>query len=247
MGLLKGRAAVVTGAAQGIGRETARVFAQQGAHVVVSDVDTARAAETVAEITAEGGSAVAVRCDVTSEEEVRAVVARCVAEFGSLDVMVNNAGITRDATLRTMTLEDYQLVMDVHLRGAWLGTREAAAVMRGQGGGSIVNLSSLSAKVGNTGQTNYAAAKAGIVGLSKSAAKELGHRGVRVNAVQPGLIRTPMTAAMRQDIFEAREKDIPLQRAGDPREVANVILFLASDLSSYITGGVLEVTGGRLM
>ncbi|HEX5568506.1 MAG TPA: 3-oxoacyl-ACP reductase FabG [Streptomyces sp.] len=247
MGLLEGRCAVVTGAARGLGEAPARVLAREGACVVVSDVDLEGAEKAAAGISAEGGTAVAVRCDVTAEEEVRATVALAVERFGALDVMVNNAGITRDATLRKMTLEDYQVVVDVHLRGAWLGTREAAAVMREQRRGSIVNVSSMSGKVGNAGQTNYAAAKAGIVALSKSAAKELGHLGVRVNSVQPGLIRTPMTAAMRQDIFEARERDIPLQRAGEPEEVAGVILFLASDLSSYMTGGVLEVAGGRLM
>ncbi|MGW4032679.1 3-oxoacyl-ACP reductase FabG [Streptomyces sp. NPDC004838] len=247
MGLLEGRSAVVTGAARGIGEATATVFAKEGARVVVTDVDLLGAQDVADRITSAGGSAIAVRCDVTSEDEVRGAVAACAAEFGTVDVMVNNAGITRDMTIRRMTLDDYQVVVDVHLKGAWLGTREAAAVMRGQGSGAIVNISSLSGKVGNPGQTNYAAAKAGIVGLSKSAAKELGHLGIRVNAVQPGLIRTPMTAAMRQDIFAAREKDIPLQRAGEPSEVANVVLFLASDLSSYITGGVLEVTGGRLM
>ncbi|MFE4423991.1 3-oxoacyl-ACP reductase FabG [Streptomyces sp. NPDC056817] len=247
MGLLEGRSAVVTGAARGIGEATAKVFAAQGARVVVTDVDLAGADAVAAAINADGGTAVAVRCDVTSEDEVRAAVAACKDRFGTVDVMVNNAGITRDVTMRRMTLDDYQIVMDVHLKGAWLGTREAAVVMREQGSGAIVNISSLSGKVGNAGQTNYAAAKAGIVGLSKSAAKELGHLGIRVNAVQPGLIRTPMTAAMRQDIFAAREKDIPLQRAGEPEEVAKAVLFLACDLSSYMTGGVLEVTGGRLM
>ncbi|HLG66845.1 MAG TPA: SDR family NAD(P)-dependent oxidoreductase, partial [Acidimicrobiales bacterium] len=151
----------------------------------------------------------------------------------------------RDATLRTMTLEDFRAVVDVHLQGAWLGTRAAAAVMRGQQRGSIVNMSSISGKVGNAGQTNYSAAKAGIVGLTKAAAKELAHLGVRVNAIQPGLIRTAMTAAMRPDIFEQRVAEIPLGRVGEPADVANVALFLASDLSSYMTGTVLEVTGGR--
>jgi 3-oxoacyl-[acyl-carrier protein] reductase len=144
-----------------------------------------------------------------------------------------------------MTPEDFDAVVAVHLRGTWLGTRAASLVMREAGGGSIVNMSSISGKVGNIGQTNYSAAKAGIVGLTKAAAKEVAHAGVRVNAVQPGLIRTPMTAAMREDVFAAREKEIPMQRAGEPEEVATAVLFLASDLASYITGTVIEVAGGR--
>ncbi|HEY8481534.1 MAG TPA: 3-oxoacyl-ACP reductase FabG [Spirillospora sp.] len=245
MSLLEGRCAVVTGGAQGIGRACARVFAEQGARVLIGDLDAERAERTARELSEGGATVEARRCDVTREEDVRALVAQCVDELGSLDVMVNNAGITRDATLRKMTPDDFDVVIDVHLRGTWLGTREASLVMREQGRGSIVNLSSISGKVGNVGQTNYSAAKAGIVGLTKSAAKELAYLGVRVNAIQPGLIRTAMTAAMRQDILEAREKEIPMQRAGEPGEVANVALFLASDLSSYMTGTVLEVTGGR--
>jgi 3-oxoacyl-[acyl-carrier protein] reductase len=161
--------------------------------------------------------------------------------------MVNNAGITRDATLRKMTLDQFRAVLDVHLVGAWLGTRAAAAVMRERGRGAVVNISSIAGKVGMIGQTNYSAAKAGIVGLTKAAAKELAHRGVRVNAIQPGLIRTAMTDALRPDIVEQKLAEIPMGRVGEPAEIANVALFLASDLSSYLTGTVLEVTGGRYM
>ncbi len=148
-----------------------------------------------------------------------------------------------------MTLADFEAVLNVHLKGSWLGVRAASAVMREAGSGSIINMSSLSGgKSGNFGQSNYSSAKAGIVGLTKSAAKELAHKGVRVNAVQPGLIRTPMTEAMPPDIFAAREADIPMKRAGEPREVAGgAVLFLASEHSSYMTGAVLEVGGGRLM
>jgi 3-oxoacyl-[acyl-carrier protein] reductase len=170
-----------------------------------------------------------------------------VDHFGSLDILVNNAGITRDKSLRNMTLDDFQSVIDVHLRGTWLGVRAAAPVMRAAGSGAIINMSSMSGKVGNPGQTNYSAAKAGIVGLTKAAAKELARHGIRVNAVQPGLIRTPMTEAMPADVWAAKEAEIPMGRAGEPEEVAKVVLFLASDLSSYLTGGVLEVAGGRLM
>jgi 3-oxoacyl-[acyl-carrier protein] reductase len=177
---------------------------------------------------------------------VQALVDRAVAELGSLDVLVNNAGITRDATLRKMPVEDFDAVIAVHLRGTWLGTKAASLAMREQeGGGAIVNISSISGKVGNAGQTNYSAAKAGIVGMTKAAAKELGHLGIRVNAVQPGLIHTAMTAAMPQDVFEARVQEIPLGRAGDPDDVANAVLFLASDLAGYLTGITIEVGGGR--
>src|SRR5580704_2796095 len=163
MGLLEGRAAVVTGAAQGIGRAIAETFAREGASVVIADVNMEQATKTAEELGANGTKAVAVRCDVTSESDVGALIDRCVAELGTLDVMVNNAGVTRDATLRRMTLEDFRTVIDVHLQGAWLGTRAAAAVMREQQSGSIINMSSISGEVGNIGQTNYSTAKAGLI------------------------------------------------------------------------------------
>ncbi|MDH2424906.1 3-oxoacyl-ACP reductase FabG [Sphaerisporangium sp. TRM90804] len=243
-GLVAGRTAVVTGAAQGIGLAIARLLHEHGARVVLTDRDGGQAAEA-AKALGDGVSALA--CDVTDEDAVAAVVAHAVDRYGALDVFVNNAGITRDATLGKMALADFEAVVDVHLKGTWLGVRAAAAVMRPAGAGSIVNISSLSGKSGNFGQTNYSAAKAGIVGLTKAAAKELASRNVRVNAVQPGLIRTAMTAAMPPDVFAAREADIPMRRAGEPHEVAGAVLFLASDLSSYMTGAVLEVGGGRLM
>lgn len=168
-----------------------------------------------------------------------------MSAFGSIDIMVNNAGITRDATMRQMAEDQFDQVIDVHLKGCWNGTRSAAGVMRENGGGSIINLSSISAKVGFVGQSNYSAAKAGIVGLSKAAAKEVAHLGVRVNVIQPGLIKTAMTEAMPQKAWDQKMSEIPMQRAGDPREVASVALFYASDLSSYMTGTVSEVTGGR--
>ncbi len=160
--------------------------------------------------------------------------------------MVNNAGITRDATMRKMTEQDFDQVIDVHLKGTWNGTRAAAAVVENHRG-TILNVSSLSGKVGNPGQTNYSAAKAGIIGLTKAAAKELGRYGVRVNAIAPGLIRTPMTEALPQHIWDQKVSDIPLGRAGEPDEVGNVALFLASEMSSYVTGAVIAVGGGRFM
>jgi 3-oxoacyl-[acyl-carrier protein] reductase len=249
MGLLDNRVAVITGAAQGIGLEIARAYLAEGARVVLGDINGEAAEKSAAELVAAtpGATAIGARCDVTSEEEVGALVQRATNEFDGLDVMVNNAGITRDATMRKMTLEDFRAVLDVHLVGSWLGTRAAGAVMRERKRGSIVNISSISGKVGMLGQTNYSSAKAGMVGLTKAAAKELAYLNVRVNAIQPGLIRTAMTEALRQDIWQQKLSEIPMGRAAEPAEVASVALFLASDLSSYMTGTVLEVTGGRYM
>jgi len=246
MGLLEGKATVVTGGAQGIGLAIAKRFVSEGARVVIGDLDTQAAELAAKEV---GGPAVArgVRGDVTNTEDMETLLRTAVDAFGSLDVVVNNAGITMDATMRTMTEEQFDRVINVHLKGTWNGTRKAAAIMRQQKSGSIVNISSLSGKVGMVGQTNYSAAKAGIVGLSKAAAKETAHHGVRVNAIQPGLIRSAMTEAMPQKAWDQKMSEIPMQRAGDPAEVASVALFYASDLSSYMTGTVAEVTGGRFM
>jgi 3-oxoacyl-[acyl-carrier protein] reductase len=243
-GLLNDRRAVVTGAGQGIGLAIARALHAHGTQVLLADLDGQRAAAAASSI---GDGAAGIACDVTIEADVQQVVAAAAARFGGVDIFVNNAGVTRDASLRKMTVEDFDLVIGVHLRGTWLGVRAASAVMREAGRGSIINISSMSGKIGNPGQTNYSAAKAGIVGLTKAAAKELAHHGVRVNAVQPGLIRTPMTAAMSPEAFAATEATIPMRRAGGPDEVAGAVIFLASDLASYITGTVLEVSGGRGM
>ena len=246
MGLLEGRTAVITGGAQGIGLAIAERFAAEGGRIVIGDLDL-ETAETTTKNLGGADRAVAVRCDVTRADQVQAMLTTAVETFGSLDVMVNNAGITRDATMRKMTEEQFDQVIDVHLKGCWNGTRLAAAIMREQKSGSIVNISSLSGKVGMVGQTNYSAAKAGIVGLSKAAAKEMAHHGVRVNAIQPGLIRSAMTEAMPQKAWDQKMAEIPMQRAGEPAEVASVALFYASGLSSYMTGTVAEVTGGRFM
>ena len=242
--LLTGQTAVVTGGAQGLGLAIAQRFIEEGARVVLGDVNldaTQAAAEKL------GGHDVvrAVRCDVTSSEEVDGLVAAAVDGFGGLDIMVNNAGITRDATMRKMTEDQFDQVIAVHLKGTWNGLRAAAAVMRENKRGAIVNMSSISGKVGMVGQTNYSAAKAGIVGMTKAASKELAYLGVRVNAIQPGLIRSAMTEAMPQRIWDSKVAEVPMGRAGEPEEVAKVALFLASDLSSYMTGTVMEVTGGR--
>jgi 3-oxoacyl-[acyl-carrier protein] reductase len=244
--LLEGMVTVVTGGAQGIGFAIAQAFAQAGARVVIGDLNMDAAAKAVAEL---GGPevATAVRCDVTADEDVQALVMTAVDTYGSLDVMVNNAGITRDATMRKMTEEQFDAVIAVHLKGCWHGTRHAAAIMREQGSWSIINISSTSGKTGVFGQTNYSAAKAGIVGLSKAAAKEVAHLGVRVNVIQPGLIRTAMTEAMPQEAWDQKLAEIPMRRPGEPSEIASVAVFYASSLSSYMTGTVTEVSGGRSM
>ncbi|OLF13931.1 3-oxoacyl-ACP reductase [Actinophytocola xinjiangensis] len=244
-GLLAGKVAVVTGAGAGIGLAVARTFVEHGARVVLGDLNTEALDAAVAEL---GGEqvAVGVRCDVGDSDQVAALIA-AAGTFGGLDILVNNAGITRDATLRTMTEDQFDDVIRVHLKGCWLGLKHAAPALRERGAGAVVNMSSIAGKVGNFGQTNYAAAKAGIVGMTKAAAKELARHGVRVNAIQPGIIRTAMTEAMPQEVWDAKTAEIPLGRVGEPHEIANVALFLASDLSSYLTGTVTEVTGGRLM
>jgi 3-oxoacyl-[acyl-carrier protein] reductase len=244
--LLTGQTAVITGGAQGLGFAIAQRFVAEGARVVLGDVNLETTESAATQL---GGDdvAVAVRCDVTSGADVDTLVANAVDGFGTLDIMVNNAGITRDATMRKMTEEQFDQVIAVHLKGTWNGLRKAAAIMRENKRGSIVNMSSLSGKVGMIGQTNYSAAKAGIVGMTKAAAKELAHVGVRVNAIAPGLIRSAMTEAMPQRIWDEKVAEVPMGRAGEPSEVANVALFLASDLSSYMTGTVLDVTGGRFM
>lgn len=247
MVLLQGRRAVVTGAARGIGYEIARVLGSHGASVVIGDIDADAAREAAERLAALGIPTASRRCDVTDEAEMAALIAQCTDSFGPVDVMVNNAGITRDATMRKMAIADFRAVLDVHLTGAWNGTRSAAEVMRANGAGSIVNISSIAGKVGNFGQTNYSAAKAGLIGLTKASAKELAKSGVRVNAVQPGLIRTAMTEAMPKAAWDAKLAEIPMARAGEPAEVAQTVLFLASDMASYVTGAVLEVTGGRYM
>lgn len=247
MTLLEGQVAVVTGAAQGIGFEMARKFATEGASVVLGDMHADNVKAAAAKLAADGFQAVAVECDVTDPDHMQNLGQAALDSFGAMDVWVNNAGITRDATLRKMTLADFRAVMDVHLQGAWLGTQIASIAMREVGKGSIINISSISGKVGLVGQTNYSAAKAGMVGLTKAAAKELAYLGVRVNAIQPGVVNTDMIRVMRAEILEAKLKDVPMGRAAEPEEIANVALFLASDLSSYMTGTVLEVTGGRHM
>jgi 3-oxoacyl-[acyl-carrier protein] reductase len=244
MALLEGRTAVITGGAQGLGLAIAQAFVAEGANVVLGDLNEEAVIEAAKSLDV-GDRAIGMGCNVAELSQVDALVNKAVEVFGSLDVMVNNAGITRDATMRKMTEEQFDQVIAVHLRGTWNGLKTASAIMREQeNGGSIINVSSISGKVGMLGQTN-SAAKAGIVGMTKAAAKEVGFKNVRVNAIQPGFINTAMTAAMRQDVIDSKLAEIPMGRAGEPSEVASVVLFLASDMSSYMTGTVQEIAGGR--
>jgi 3-oxoacyl-[acyl-carrier protein] reductase len=246
--LLTGRVAFVTGAGSGIGRAIARRFAEEGADIAVVDLNEAAAAETADGVRALGRRAEAVRADVAVPSEVEAAAERTQAALGRIDILVNNAGLTRDVTIRKMTDDDWDRVIDVHLKGTFLCTRAVAARIRDGGrGGAIVNMSSISGKIGNFGQANYAAAKAGIVALTKVTAREYARYGIRANAIQPGLIDTPMTRAMGDELLKARIGDTPLGRIGRPEEIANVALFLASDLASFVTGAVIEVTGGRYL
>ena len=245
--LLSGRSAVVTGGSRGIGLGIATVLAEAGASVVIAARNTAVLDASVAILRASGADVTGVVCDVRVEFDVQRLIQECFEHHGRLDVMVNNAGNTLDKTLRTMTYDDFRAVLDVHLGGAWLGTRAAATVMREQQFGSIGSIGSIAGKVGNIGQTNYCAAKAGMIGLTKAAAKELAHSGIRVNLIMPGLIRTPLTHALSEELWAKKLAAIPMGRAGEPREIGNAALFLASDLSTYMTGGVLEVAGGRDM
>lgn len=248
--LLEGKKAIVTGGAGGIGYAIGHELAKHGADVVLADIDAERLAEAEAKLQHDIGAERSIRsfvCDVSDAESVDELVRFGVAELGGLDIMVNNAGVTRDATMRKMPVEDFDTVIGVHLRGAWLGTRAASAYMREQKSGSIVNISSTSGKAGMAGQTNYSSAKAGMIGLTKSAAKELAWLGVRVNAVLPGLIRSPMTSDMRDDVWETKVKETPMGRVGEPEEIAGPVVFLSSDLASYVTGACVLASGGRAM
>ncbi|KWF32821.1 beta-ketoacyl-ACP reductase [Burkholderia diffusa] len=242
--LLDGKVAIVTGAAQGIGLAIAESLLAHGASVMIADVDEAQARSAALGLNA-ASRVSAMRCDVTKAADHEALVNGCITQFGRVDILVNNAGITRDSYIAKMSEDAFDAVIGVSLKGAWLGTRAVAPLFREQRSGNVINVTSLSGKIGNPGQTNYSSAKAGMIGLTKAAAKELGSAGVRVNAVMPGLIRTAMTLAMKPEIYAAKEKEVPLQRAGTPEEVAGAVVFLASPLANYVTGAVIEVTGGR--
>jgi len=242
--LLAGKVAIVTGGSRGIGRAIVETFAAEGAQVVF----TGRSKDVDSLPPANGSSAVGVRCDVRSEPDVDVLVASTLERFGSVDVLVNNAGIARDSMMHRMELSDLQDVLDVNFVGTWLCSRAVLRVMRGQEtGGSIVNISSIAAKAGNLGQSGYSASKAAVVALTKTMAREGAQKGIRANVIRPGFIETEMTRGLGGEARSRLMQDVPLQRPGLPTEVAQAVLFLASDMSSYVTGAVLDVSGGRQM
>jgi 3-oxoacyl-[acyl-carrier protein] reductase len=241
---LEERVALVTGAGRGIGRATALAFAREGAWVVLADRDLAAAEGAAAEIAANGGRALALELEVASAESVEAAVAGALAWGGRLDVLLNNAGITRDARMVNLTEAQWDAVIDVNLKGVWLCTRAAAPHMVAQGRGSIINASSVVGLYGNFGQTNYAAAKAGVIAMTKTWARELGPSGVRVNAVAPGFIGTEMVSTIPEKVVATVRERTSLRRIGSPEEIAAVYLFLASDEASFVTGAVIQADGG---
>jgi 3-oxoacyl-[acyl-carrier protein] reductase len=248
MKLLEGKTAVVTGAARGIGKAIALRFAAEGCNIAFTDLFYNEAAQaTEKELVALGVKAKAYASDASKFEETQTVVDQIVADFGQVDILVNNAGITKDTLLMRMTEDQWDAAITVNLKSAFNFTKAAQKVMLKQRSGSIINMSSVVGVSGNAGQANYSASKAGLIGFTKSVAKELGSRGIRSNAVAPGFIITEMTGALPDDVKKSWESQIPLRRGGTPEDVANTCLFLASDLSSYVTGQVVHVCGGMNM
>ena len=245
MKLLEGKVAVVTGAARGIGKAIALKFASEGADVAFTDLvidDNAKATE--AEIAAYGVRAKGYASNAANYDDTHNVVAEIMKDFGRIDVLVNNAGITRDGLMMRMDEKQWDMVINVNLKSAFNFIHAVTPIMMRQKGGSIINMASVVGVSGNAGQSNYSASKAGMIGLAKSIAKELGSRGIRANAIAPGFIITDMTAQLTEEVRDAWAKLIPLRRGGTPEDVANVATFLASDLSSYVTGQVIHCCGG---
>jgi len=245
--LLENRVAVVTGAGRGIGEAIARRLAGEGAAIAVCDVMLDNAQQVATSLTKSGTKASAYAVNVTDSKQVTEVCDKIVADFGRVDILVNNAGITRDGLLLRMSDEDWDAVLGVNLKGAFLFTRTLSRTMLKQRSGVIVNIASIVGIMGNAGQANYSASKAGLIGFTKTVAKELASRGIRSNAVAPGFIQTPMTDKLSAEAKKMQTDFIALKRLGLPEDVANVVLFLASDLSSYVTGQVIAVDGGLAM
>jgi len=241
---LKDKVAVITGAAQGIGYATAEKFLAEGARVVLVDVSAAAVEAAVAKLGGDAGRCIGRVANVTDRKALDALVAEVLQLFGRIDVLVNNAGITRDARLQTMTEEQFDLVVDVNLRGVFHAAQAVLPAMLAQGSGVILNASSVVGLYGNFGQTNYAATKFGVIGFTKTWSRELGPKGIRCNAVAPGFIDTPLLASMPEKVIEQMNARVPMRRLGRPEEVAAAYAFLASDEASYVNGTVLEVGGG---
>jgi 3-oxoacyl-[acyl-carrier protein] reductase len=242
---LKDKVAIVTGAGQGIGRQTAITFAREGAKVVVADMNEETIKSVADEITASGGAALPVAVNVAKADSVEAMVKATVDWGGGrIDALVNNAGITRDARLQKMSEDQWDAVINVNLKGVWLCGKAVGTIMAEQGSGSIMNASSIVGLYGNFGQSNYAATKGGVIAMTYTWAIELGPKGVRVNAVAPGFTMTPMMDTVPEKVLDSIRAQTPLRRLGDPQDIANAYLFLASDESSFITGQVIAVNGG---
>ena len=241
---LKGKVSIITGGASGIGRATALKFGQEGAIVPVCDLNQESTDSTVAEDKAAGGEAVGYIVNVTNKAQIADMVADLKTRFGRIDVLVNNAGIVQDAQLLKMTDEQFDLVVDINLKGVYNCAKAVFDTMATQGGGVILNASSVVGVYGNFGQTNYAATKFGVIGFVKTWAKELGKKGIRANAVCPGFVATPILKAMPEKVIQAMEDRVPMKRMAQPEEIANLYAFLASDEASYINGAAIEITGG---
>ena len=247
MSLLAGKTAIITGASKGIGKGIAEVFAKNGANVAftyLSSVERGQALEQ--ELKEHGAQVKGYRSDASKMEDAEALVAQVIEDFGGIDIVVNNAGITKDTLLMRMTEEDFNRVIEVNLNSVFNMTKAVQRTFLKQRAGSIVNISSVVGVKGNAGQANYSASKAGIIGFTKSVALELGSRNIRCNAIAPGFIETEMTAVLDENIVQQWREGIPLKRGGSPEDVANACLFLASDMSGYISGQVLNVCGGML-
>ncbi|HHX62697.1 MAG TPA: 3-oxoacyl-[acyl-carrier-protein] reductase [Epulopiscium sp.] len=245
--MLKNKVALITGGSRGIGKAIALLFASQGAVVVINYSSSEdEADQIVKEIEEMGGKAMAIGANVANGEDAKAMIKKVVSEYGTLDILVNNAGITKDMLLLRMTELEFDDVIDVNLKGVFNCTKHASRVMMKKGG-SIINMSSISGVIGNIGQSNYAASKAGVIGFTKSVAREFAGKNLRVNVIAPGFVETDMTDKLAQGIKDNLVLNIPMGRIGDAKEIANTALFLASDLSSYITGQVINVNGGMAM
>ena len=246
--MLKGKTAVVTGSGRGIGKAIAMELAKHGANIVINDIASSDFAdETCNELKEMGYNAIVVKGDVRNADDVAELVKTTLDTFGTIDVFVNNAGVTRDALMLRMSEEDWDLVMDINLKGAFNCIKAAARPMMKQRSGSIINIASVVGVMGNAGQANYSASKAGLIGLTKTTAKELAARGIRCNAVAPGFIESAMTDKLSDEVKQNYFKSIPLAKFGKVEEVASVVAFLASDMSSYVTGQVINIDGGLHM